>query len=242
MRRAYYIFAYYLSFLVFGVVGLGLNLVCAVLLLAPRREALGRPVRRVIRLLFDLWTKWLTACGIVRVSYHGFDGPIEDGVVVVANHPSLIDAPILLARMPGATCIFKPQIMRNPVIGPAAIMAGYSSGDAGVDTVRTVAAKVAAGRSLLIFPEGTRTEVGRTLGPLKAGFALVAARAGAPVQLVIIRVTEGLVARGRPWWRYPDTLPAWISATLDRRWEHDPGRHAATLCDEVEARIREVLS
>jgi len=242
MRRAYYIFAYYLSFLVFGSVGLALNLVCAVLLLAPRREALGGPVRRVIRRLFDFWSKWLNACGIVRVSYHGFDRPIEGGVVVIANHPTLIDAPVLLARMPDATCIFKPQLMRNPVIGPAAIMAGYTSGAEGLDTIRAVAEKVVAGRSLLIFPEGTRTAVGTTHGPLKAGFAIIAARGHAPVQLVIIRSTAGLVARGRPWWKYPETLPAFVSATLDRRWDHDPARHATDLTSQIEQRIREVLS
>jgi 1-acyl-sn-glycerol-3-phosphate acyltransferase len=241
MRRAYYIFAYYASFLVFGIVGLGLNILCALLLLVPRRHRPGAWVRRVIGLLVDLWVRWLNACGIVRVTYHGFDGPIVGGVVVVANHPTLIDAPVLLARMPDATCIFKPAIMRNPVIGPAAILAEYTPGGDGLTTIRAVGTKVAAGRALLIFPEGTRTATGTTLGPLKAGFAVIAARGRAPVQAVVIRATPGLVSRDRPWWRYPDTLPAFVSVTLDRRWEHDPSRHAQELTALVEQRLREVL-
>lgn len=241
MRRAYYIFAYYLSFLVFGTGALLLNLVCAVLLVFPAREVRGRLARGMIHGLFGLWPKWLNFVGVVRVSYHGFSGPIPSGVVVVANHPSLIDATVLLARMPGATCIFKPQLMRNPVVGPAAIAAGYTSGSEGIDTIRTVAEKVSAGRSLLIFPEGTRTSLDRTLGTVKAGFALIADRGRAPVQLVILRATKGLVARGRPWWRYPQTLPAFLSVTLDRRWEHDPDRHAMELATAVEQRLREVL-
>jgi 1-acyl-sn-glycerol-3-phosphate acyltransferase len=120
-------------------------------------------------------------------------------------------------------------------------MAGYSSGDAGVDTLRTVSDKVVQGRSLLIFPEGTRTEVGLPLGTLKAGYALIASRARAPVQLVIIRSTPGLVARGRPWWKYPKELPSFVSVTLDRRWEYDPGRHASELTDQLQKRILEVL-
>lgn len=242
MSRAYYILAYYLSFLVFGIVGLGLNLLCAVLLLVPRRRRPGAWVRRVIGRLLDFWVRWLNACGIVRVSYHGFDGPIAGSVVVIANHPTLIDAPVLLSRMPDATCIFKPAIMRNPILGPAAILAGYTPGTDGLTTIRTVAAKVAAGRALLIFPEGTRTATGTTLGPLKAGFAVIAARARSPVQAVVIRATPGLVARGRPWWRYPETLPAFVSVTLDRRWEHDPARHAQDLTAQVDERLREVLS
>ncbi|MBE2214718.1 MAG: 1-acyl-sn-glycerol-3-phosphate acyltransferase [Opitutaceae bacterium] len=242
MRRAYYIVAYYLSFLLFGLVGLGLNLVCLPLLLIPRRERLGPRVRRVVRWLFAWWVKWLNACGIVRVRYHGFDRPIEGGVVVVANHPTLIDAPVLLARMPDATCIFKRALMRNPFVGPAALLAGYTSGAGGVDTVRAVARKVAAGRSLLIFPEGTRTATGAVLGPLKAGFAVIAAHGRAPVQAVIIRATPGLVARGRPWWKFPESLPACVDVTLDRRWEVDRSCHAQQFAARLEAHLREVLS
>jgi len=44
---------------------------------------------------------------------------------------------------------------------------GYIAGEKGVDLVREVAARIAAGQSLLIFPEGTRTATGATLGPLK---------------------------------------------------------------------------
>jgi 1-acyl-sn-glycerol-3-phosphate acyltransferase len=242
MRRAYYILAYYFSWLVFGLVGLVLNLGCALLLLLPRREAYGPAVRRTILALFSLWPRWLNFCGVVRVSWSGFERPLPSGTVYIANHPTLIDATCLLGRLPNAVCIFKPQVMRNPALGPAAIMAGYIAGDAGVDLMRTAALKVAAGRSLLILPEGTRTAPGTVLGTLKAGFALIAARAHAPVQLVVIRATHGLVARGQPWWKLPRTLPAEVRLTLDRRWEYDPNVHAATLKDQVDARLREVLT
>jgi 1-acyl-sn-glycerol-3-phosphate acyltransferase len=130
--------------------------------------------------------------------------------------------------------------MRNPAIGPAAIVAGFVAGDAGVDLIRTAAGKVAKGRSLLIFPEGTRTAIGEALGTLRSGFALIALRAQAPVQLVVIRSTDHLVRKGRPWWRLPKVLPAHIVVSLDRRWEHDPSRHAAALTAEVTTRLLEV--
>lgn len=241
MNRACHVFAYYASWLVFGLVGVALNLLCLPLLLLPRRETFGPAVRRVIRTLFDFWTRWLHMCDVVRVFWHGFDAPLAPGTVYVANHPTLIDATCLLARLPDAVCIFKPALMRNPAIGPAAIMGGYIAGDAGVDLLREAAIKVAAGRSLLIFPEGTRTAPGATLGSLKAGFALIASRAHAPVQLILIRATPGLAAKGRPWWALPPTLPADVHVFLDRKWEHFPGRRAGDLKDEVEAHLREAL-
>jgi 1-acyl-sn-glycerol-3-phosphate acyltransferase len=131
--------------------------------------------------------------------------------------------------------------MRNPVIGPPAIMAGYVAGEPGVDLVREVAEKVARGRSLLVFPEGTRTGPGLTLGPIKPGFALIAARAQAPVQLVVIRSTPDLVTRGRAWWRPPAVQPSTVEFTLDRRWEYVPDRTPTQLADEVEQHLLGVL-
>lgn len=240
-QRGYYVGACYVSWLAFALVGLGLNVGCALLLLLPHRAKRGARVRGVIRRLFDLWRRWFHACGVLRISWHGFDAPLAHGTVYIANHPTLLDATLLLARLPDAVCIFKPSLMRNPAIGPAAIMAGYIAGEKGVDLVHDVAARIAAGQSLLIFPEGTRTATGTTLGPLKPGFAVIAAQARAPVQLITIRASSDLVPRGRPWWRLPSVLPVWMDISLDRRWACDPARSARELTEDVEQHLRSVL-
>ena len=165
--------------------GLALNLVCAPLLLLPHRARYGFATRRAIRFLFDLWVRWQHATRVVAVDFIGFDRPLPPGTVVIANHPTLVDATFLLARLPDTICIFKPALMHNPAVGPAALMAGYVSGDAGIDVIHDVAARITAGHSLLIFPEGTRTAAGQTLGPVKSGFALIAARARAPTRLLL---------------------------------------------------------
>lgn len=237
LRHACYVGGYYASWALFFGVGVLLNLVSLLLLLLPIRRRCGRRMRRVIRWLFDLWVRWFHAIGVVQIVWHGFDTPLQPGTVYIASHPTLVDATFLLARLPEAICIFKPALMRNPAVGPAAILAGYVAGRAGVDQVREVAAEIAAGKSLLIFPEGTRTEPGRTLNPLRPGFALIAERARAPVQLIVIRSTPGLVSRGRAWWKLPARLPARVDITLDRRWDHDPARRAPELTSEVEAHL-----
>ena len=237
IRRAYYVGAYYASWAIFGGVGVLLNLASLPFLLLPRCETGGARMRRVIRWLFDFWLRWMHATGVVRVAWHGFERPLEPGAVFIANHPTLVDATFILARLPDAICIFKPALMRNPAIGPAALLAGYVSGEPGVDLVREVAAKIAAGQSLLIFPEGTRTAPGGVLNPLRPGFALIASRAKAPVQLIRVVSSPGMAQKGRAWWKPPAVIPGWFEITLDRRWEHDPLRSPAELTEEVQRHL-----
>ncbi len=158
---------YYFSWALFGLGGLALNLACVPLLLCPGRERHGARIRASSRRMFEYWLLWMNYSGVILVTWRGFDRPLQAGTVYVANHPSLVDAPFLLARLPDAVCIFKPAILRNPFLAPTALMSGYVAGDRGVDLIREAAQQVADGKSLLIFPEGTRTRPGEILNPLK---------------------------------------------------------------------------
>jgi 1-acyl-sn-glycerol-3-phosphate acyltransferase len=243
LSRARLVLTYYASWVVFGSVSTVLNLGCMALMVIPGGSRHSPAVRNLIRRLFGAWVAWLHAARLVMVEWRGFEpGSLAAGTVYIANHPMLIDATILLARLPDAVCIFKPSLMRNPAVGPAAVMAGYVRGDAGLDLIRAAAAKVAAGQSLLVFPEGTRTAAGCVVGPMKPGFALIADRAKAPVRLIVIRTTPGLCARDAPWWRPPAILPARVVVTLDQGWPYRPGRSAAELTRSVWERVCGVLA
>ncbi len=237
LRHSWYAFLYYLSWLLFGLGGLLLNLVLAPGLLLPDRRRLGPVARGAIRGMFSFWVKWLHACGVVHVYWHGVDKRLPGGRVYVANHPTLIDATLLLARLPDAVCIFKPALLRNPVIGPAALLAGYIAGDQGVDTIRIAAEHVAAGQALLIFPEGTRTAPGSKLNPLKPGFGLIARRANAPVQVMHIRSSPMLTTRGRKWWKLPP-LPGRVDVYGGKQLPADSGVGTAELTQQVDALLR----
>jgi 1-acyl-sn-glycerol-3-phosphate acyltransferase len=236
-RRAYYVVGYFLSWGWFAAVAGALNLVCVPLLVLPGRARIGIRVRRAIRSLFRLWGTWFDASGVVKVTWIGFDQPLAAGTIYIANHPTLLDATFILSKLPDAICMMKPALMRNPVIAPAAIMAGYVVSDRPVDTVREAADRVAAGRSLLVFPEGTRTPPGKIFGTVRLGFFLAAARARAPIQLIVIRASPGLAPKGRAWWKPPAVLPGWVTMTMDRRWEWDARRSSAELIAELEERI-----
>jgi len=243
IKSCHYALAYYMSWALFMGFGLVLS-VCSLPLLPWRGNAgVERRMRAVQRALFRVWIFWFRASGVVRVRFNGFDAPLATGTVYISTHPSLVDAPLLLARLPDAVGVTKPGVINHPMIGAAAIMAGFVTGADGVDMLRIVTEKIRAGSSLLIFPEGTRTERGVTLNPFRPGYVLIASRANAPIRLIITRASAGFVTRGRPWWKLPDVLPASLDFTLDREWLPDPEKSTLELNAEIEAhalaRLRE---
>lgn len=214
LRQLWLAIAYYLSWIWFGLGGLALNLACVPLLLLPKPERRGHRVRAVTRSMFNFWLQWLHVSNVIRVTWTGFDRPLPTGVIYAANHPGIMDAPLLLAGLPDTVCIMKPALLRNPFVAPTALACGYvSAGENGVDLLRNSIARVNAGQSLLVFPEGTRTATGSVINPLKPGFALIARRAGCSVQLIYVRATPHLGSKSLPWWHLP-VLPGRVEFIL----------------------------
>jgi 1-acyl-sn-glycerol-3-phosphate acyltransferase len=207
LLTAYYVIGYYGSLALFGVAGFVFNLLCwcsGLVAGGPRRE---RFIQRAIQREFSVFTRWLVYLRLLQIEYRGCDSINAPGRVIVANHPSLLDAVFLIARVPAAVCIFKPAIRRNPVLGRSAIRAGYIPSDRGLDLVRSATAKIAAGATLVVFPEGTRTPASGRIGAFRPGFALIARRAHAPLQLVRISCDGELLTKERACWKLPQ-LPA----------------------------------
>jgi 1-acyl-sn-glycerol-3-phosphate acyltransferase len=242
LLRLYHYPANWVSWVMFAMVGVLLNVVCAPLLLVRDRARHGPAVRTAIRRLFVAWCRWLHATRLIIVRWHGFTPEALAGsAVYISNHPGLLDATFLLARLPDAICIFKPAIMRNPALGPAALMAGYACGDSGVELIRDVASRVSAGRSLLIFTEGTRTAAEVNLNPLKPGFALIAARAHVPIRVIHIRAPRDLVPKGWSWWRAPQ-FPSQVDVTLLGELRAAPNETATELTARASRQLSAALA
>ena len=237
LRAIYQLPAYYVTLLLFGAGGLELSLLSLVTGWLPATEPTERFFQRLIHRHFAFFHWWCARLRLVFVRYRGFGRLPRGGLVLAANHPALIDITCLLARVPEAVCIFKPAIRRNPVLGAAARRAGYLGSDGGHDLVRSVAGKVAAGNTLVIFPEGTRTPPGTALLPFKPGFVLIARRARVPIQLVRIATDSDVLTKGRAWWRLP-RFPAHIDVTLGPLIPTDTATGTKELTAEMEAWFR----
>ena len=212
LRPVYHLAAYYLTLLLFGACGLELTLLCLMTGWLPATPRVERFFQRLIHRHLALFHWWCEFARLVHVRYSGLEHLGRNGVVLVANHPALIDITCLLACIPEGVCIFKPAIRKNPVLGAAARRAGYLCGDGGHELIRAAAAKVAAGNLLIVFPEGTRTPPGLPLLPFKPGFVAIAQRARVPIQLVRISTDSDVLTKGRAWWRLP-RFPAHIEVT-----------------------------
>ena len=238
LLRAYQLIAYYVTLLLFAAGGLELSAISLAFGWLPSTEPIERFFQRLIHWHFVAFHAWCDVFALVRVRYEGFERIPAGGVVLVGNHVSLIDITCLLARVPEAVCVFNPAIRRNPVLGAAARRAGYLGNDGGPDLVRTAANKVAAGNPLVIFPEGTRAPSPHTPLPFKAGFALIARRAHAPIQLVRIMTDSDLLTKGRAWWRLP-RFPAHVVVTAGPLIPADSAGSAADLAAQVETWFRQ---
>jgi 1-acyl-sn-glycerol-3-phosphate acyltransferase len=154
----------------------------------------------------------------------------ERGLVIVANHPSLLDALMLVAQLPRSVCVMKASLMRNPFLGPGARLARYIRNDCPRRMVRLAVDDLRAGGQLVMFPEGTRT-TGTSLNKFQPGFALIARRAGVPVQTVFIDTDSPYLGKGWPLWKLPP-LPIEFSLRIGRRFE--PGADLPASVMEIE--------
>jgi 1-acyl-sn-glycerol-3-phosphate acyltransferase len=107
-------------------------------------------------------------------------------VVVAANHESFCDILVLLATLPmQVRFLAKRSVFRVPVLGWSIAAAGFVPVDRGdrsrgAATVEAALRKLAGGRSLVIFPEETRTRDGELL-PFKRGAAHLALKSALPI-------------------------------------------------------------
>jgi 1-acyl-sn-glycerol-3-phosphate acyltransferase len=206
------------------------------LLPAARRQRFARALTsRMFRLHLDLMER---LCGL-RLDLSALDA-LRDGpaVVIAPNHPSLIDAALVLSRLPDLTCIMKSEILHNPLFGSGARMAGYVTNEPARSMLRAAVGGLLAGRHLLLFPEGTRTRQ-LPVNPLQRTVGVIAKRAGVPVQTVIIEASSAFLGKGWPLLRVP-AMPLVYKVRLGQRFE--PPADVDAFTADLEAYFRSELA
>jgi 1-acyl-sn-glycerol-3-phosphate acyltransferase len=144
-----------------------------------------------------------------------------EAYVYMANHASLLDTPALFAGLPHPFRIMaKRGLFWIPFMGWHLWTAGNFPIDRGEGrrtamSLRRVIDRVSTGRSLAVFPEGTRTRDGR-LQELKPGAFKIALRAGVPIVPISIRGTFKLLPRSTLVPR-PGRIDVVVGAPIDTR-------------------------
>jgi 1-acyl-sn-glycerol-3-phosphate acyltransferase len=221
----------YLGYLLLAVFCLGISV-----LAFPMRAVLPRVLskrlgRKLIATSARTYLRLLVLMGACRFDLAELDALRDASPMVIApNHPSLLDAVMILSGLPGATCIMKADIVNSLFFGAAARVAGYIRNTPLRTMVQLAIEDLRQGSHVLLFPEGTRT-TRFPVGSLQGTTGLIAKNAGVPVQTVFIETDSGFLGKG---WSvlWTPRMPITYRIRLGKRF--DPPSHTARFVGELE--------
>ena len=179
----------------------------------------GRKVgRRCASWIFRSYLAVMEALGAWRLDLAALDElPRDEALILAPNHPCLLDAVLVVSRVPDALCVMKSALVANFLLGPAAKLARYVRNDSLRVLITRVNAELSHGGKLLLFPEGTRS-ADASIGPFTDAVGALSRSSGVPVQAVIIESDSAFLGKGWPVLRRPE-LPLTYRVRLGRRFE-----------------------
>jgi 1-acyl-sn-glycerol-3-phosphate acyltransferase len=156
----------------------------------------GRLTAEVCDGRLDWWARKLLADADIDLVVRGREhAEGSQPLIVMSNHQSLYDIPVLFCAIPGRLrMVAKAELFEVPVWGQAMRAAGFIRIDRrdraqAVASLRAGAAMLQEGTRIWIAPEGTRSWDGQ-LGPFKSGGFRMALETGAPILPVAIDGTR----------------------------------------------------
>jgi len=178
------------------------------------------PSGRLSHSVARLWSRCiLVTCG-VRIRLAGMDR-FDPGTscIVMSNHQSLLDIPIIFAHLPLQFRIMaKKSLFAIPFLGWHLRLTGHISIDrtsrrGAARGLLEAAEKVRAGISLVLFPEGTRSRDG-AMGPFKMGGFRLALAHRLPILPVTIDGSLRVLPKGSAWLRRAPPVEVTVHALV----------------------------
>jgi 1-acyl-sn-glycerol-3-phosphate acyltransferase len=222
-----------------GVICLSWTVVALPLLLVLPAGPARRCGRFGILCGFRLYVWTLGLMGIYRFDLTALRA-LRDGppVVLAPNHPSLIDALLIIAHEPRVACVMKSSLMNNVFLGAGARLARYIRSEPPRQMIREGIAELGRGGIVLLFPEGTRTTQA-PINALQAGVGIIAQQADVPVQTLIIEIDSPLLSKGWSLFRRAP-LPVHYRMRLGHRF--DPPGDARAFVPQLDEYLRAELA
>jgi len=204
INYAWRIVATGLSFTAFGVGGIIQWLVIfpSLNLFVRDLDRRSRLARAIIQRSFALFVQLMRNLGVLTYEIRGAERLQRSGLLILANHPTLLDVVFLISLIPNADCIVRSGLARNLFTRGPIKASGYICNDSGTGLVDDCIASVRSGKNLVIFPEGTRTSRDGHRH-LQRGAAYIALRGSLNVTPVVIRCSPPTLSKGEPWYRVP---------------------------------------
>ncbi len=189
------------------------------------------------------WWSWLIlATTGVRVRVEGLEHLTPGATYVfVANHQSSYDIPVLFGSLPfQLRIIAKQSLGRFPFLGWHLRRTGHMLVDrrrpdrAGI--FAWAASLPSLGLSLIVFPEGTRSQDG-LVAPFKAGSLVAAVQTGIPIVPLSVVGSRHVMTKGELTTR-PGDVRLIVHPPVPTTAEREPNPEAMR---ELAARVREIV-
>lgn len=246
---AWRFFATGTSFAVFGIAGALFSvLVFPLACVWPYRASRQRVVTRVIHLFFRTLVSVLQRIGVMELDVAGVEALRARGpMIVVANHPTYLDVVVLLALLPRACCVVKNAHWRNPCLWGIVRAAEYISNAEPSELIKAGTRQIAAGYTIIMFPEGSRSPAPNRMHAFSRGFAHMALATGAPILPVLIDCDPPAFTKQMRWYDVPARSFRLRLTVLDALATAYPARPqppaiaARTLTCAIEAHINQRL-
>ncbi|MFH1147492.1 MAG: lysophospholipid acyltransferase family protein [Pseudomonadota bacterium] len=149
-----------------------------------------------------IWARCILWPAGVKVTIKGLENIEPDtSCIYAANHQSQFDIPAVLGYLPiQFRWLAKRELFQIPVFGFAMRRAGYLPVDRShpknaMKSLEEAAQRITEGKSVLIFPEGTRSHDGKLL-PFKPGGIILALKSQCPIIPMAIMGTRDILPRG----------------------------------------------
>lgn len=209
LKRAWRVLATGLCFTMFGIGGLVVRCVVYPLVLLTVRNPGRRQVlsQSVIHHSFRWFVTLMHSVGVLSYEVRGMERLQRRGLLILANHPSLIDVVFLISFVRHADCIVKADLASNPFTRGPIAAAGFITNSGGGQLLDDCLRSLQAGHNLIIFPEGTRTPLHGGAVKLQRGAAHVAVKGRIPITPVHIHSSLPMLTKGVPWWQVPLRKP-----------------------------------
>ena len=238
MLKAYDYIVLYTGLIWLGFLSLGWTIIATILYpLLPKRYAI-RLGRYAIMISFRAYLASLSISRRCHFDLSELDILRDESPLIIApNHPCLLDAVMVISRLPNVACVMKADLMKNIFLGAGARLARYIRNEPIRQMVMQASEDVKAGSHLLLFPEGTRT-VNQPINMLKGSIALIAMQAKVPVQTVLIETNSHYLSKGWPLFRKPN-MPVIYKIRLGKRF--DPPENTHEFIAELEGYFAQAL-
>ncbi len=207
MRKINYywrLFATAIAFSLFGFGGVVVPLLALPILYLLPGGVSQRQIRarKLVHWTFWIYIHIMRSLGILTWEIDRLDRLQRSGILVLANHPTLLDVVFLVAFIPNADCIVKSRLKMNPAMRGFVALTGYITNDSAETMIDSAKHSLEQGNALIIFPEGTRTKPGQELS-FQRGAANIIVRTGFIPTPVIINCEPATLSKQHKWYHIP---------------------------------------